>query len=135
MKIIAHRANLWGAESSENDLGAAGHLLKNGVDVELDLWVFGTTFYVGHDIGKKKVEAGSLQDKRIWCHAKNADALIALARIDAHYFWHEHDQYAITSRGYIWTGKEVFTKEGELYGICTDYGAALSGFSGQTEKR
>jgi len=58
-----------------------------------------------------------------------------LEKIKAHYFWHQEDDYTITSEGYIWTypGKKLFNKsicvlpETHDYknlnclGICSDF--------------
>ena len=48
--------------------------------------------------------------KNIWCHAKTSDALSALKKIEAHYFWHQDDDYTITSKGYFWTYPGVSLK-------------------------
>ena len=58
-----------------------------------------------------------------------------LEKIKAHHFWHQEDDYTITSKGFIWTypGKSLLTssicvlpekstyKKFECYGICSDY--------------
>ena len=38
----------------------------------------------------------------MWCHAKNFEALEYLTRCAAHCFYHQEDDYTITSRGFIW---------------------------------
>ena len=76
-----------------------------------------------------------LSNKKIWCHAKTSEALSALDKIKAHFFWHQEDDYTITSKGYIWTypGKKLFSKsicvlpekanykEINCLGICSDF--------------
>jgi len=71
----------------------------------------------------------------IWCHAKTKSALEALNKISAHYFWHQEDDYTITSKGFIWTypGKKLLDnsicvlpelanyKEINCTGICSDF--------------
>ena len=60
---------------------------------------------------------------------------IELDKIKAHYFWHQEDDYTITSRGFIWTypGKKLFPnsicvlpehanyKDINCKGICSDF--------------
>lgn len=123
MKIIAHRGNMDGPETVEND----PQRLPFGEEVELDVWSMFGHAMLGHDHPKYDVKQEVLMRKGVWCHAKNREALIYLCEIGAHYFWHEHDQFAITSQGYIWTGREIYNRDGTVYGICTDYGNALRG--------
>ena len=73
--------------------------------------------------------------KKLWCHAKTREALIALQKIKAHYFWHQNDDYTITSKGFIWTypGKKLLPqsicvlpenvnyKTINCLGICSDF--------------
>ena len=44
------------------------------------------------------------------CHAKNFEALINLKKINANYFWHQNDDYVLTSSGYVWTFWEKLYK-------------------------
>ena len=58
-----------------------------------------------------------------------------MSKIDCHYFWHEEDDYTITSKGFIWTypGKKLFSnsicvlpenanyKNINCKGICSDF--------------
>ena len=40
----------------------------------------------------------------LWIHCKNLDALYALhAQEDLNYFWHQEDDFTLTSQGIIWT--------------------------------
>ena len=73
-----------------------------------------------------------------WCHAKNFEALNRLLKIRANCFWHENDEYTLTSNNKIWTFPEkrvtinsiivCHTKQEtkkmskkDIYGICSDY--------------
>jgi hypothetical protein len=60
---------------------------------------------------------------------------MALEKTNAHYFWHQEDDYTITSKGFIWTypGKKLFLKsicvlpekfnyeKIKCTGICSDF--------------
>ena len=80
--------------------------------MEIDIWYFKNNFYLGHDEPKYKVKKSFLSNKNFWCHAKNFEALINLKNINANYFWHQEDDYVLTSSGYIWTypGKKLYKK-------------------------
>jgi hypothetical protein len=38
----------------------------------------------------------------LWCHAKHVDALVTLLELGMNCFWHEQDDYVVTSFGFIW---------------------------------
>lgn len=146
MKIISHRGNINGPnKDTENTIGAIDRAISEGYDVEIDLWVVplhnGTPqLYLGHDFPDVHISYMYLvkNKERLWVHAKNFDALTLLvSSIDGiNYFWHEDDQYALTSSGNIWAypamagNKNVITVMPEIstpydltpyYGVCTDY--------------
>jgi hypothetical protein len=74
-------------------------------------------------------------DERLWCHAKNIDALLEMKKYAIHYFWHEQDTVTLTSKNYIWAypGKQPIKNSiavmPELYkedislcrGVCSDF--------------
>ena len=75
-----------------------------------------------------------LEDKKLWCHAKNIDALLALSKIDCKYFWHQNDDVTITSNGFLdFSGKQLTensicvlpeiskTKVINCAGVCSDF--------------
>ena len=39
----------------------------------------------------------------IWFHAKNLNALSLLKDLKLRFFWHQNDDYTITSNGFFWT--------------------------------
>lgn len=71
----------------------------------------------------------------MWIHCKNFEALdyFSKQKENYNYFWHQEDDFTITSKGFIWTypGKEVgdlsviVDLEGDsvynCYAICSDY--------------
>ena len=138
MYFISHRGNTLGPDiSKENSVDYINDAIKKGYDVEIDVWFEKENFYLGHDKPTYLVEDKYLLNKKLWCHSKNLDSLINLKKIGAHYFWHENDEYTLTSKGYIWTypGKNLsnesicvlpeWHKEIKLdykfKGICSDY--------------
>lgn len=140
-KIIAHRANLNGPNPEiENSVKSVYECFDLNLDVEIDVWFFEETgFWLGHDKPEHSLMlAGEiLTDERTWCHAKNLQAALKLKEIGAHYFWHQEDDFTLTSNGFFWTypGKklsknsiavmpEMKYDESTLHlacGICTDF--------------
>lgn len=139
MIYIAHRGNIDGRnESLENTIYSIHKCLDMNLHVEVDIWYVDNVLYLGHDQPATKIKVELLQNEKIWCHAKNIEALLYLARYDdIHYFWHENDAYTITSKKIIWAypGQPVNNKsicvKPELYnysnyellnalGICSD---------------
>lgn len=153
MRFIAHRANLSGPDKNkENNPKQVEYIFGRHpqINIELDLWKIGKSFYLGHDKPKFKLSDETMsyfsQDNRIWFHCKNIDAFDYLHReffdndLYCNYFWHNEDDFAITVPGnFIWTfpGKQltkysicVLPEKVSNYtdkdfkrgkGICTDY--------------
>jgi hypothetical protein len=140
MKLISHRGNLYGPNlEKENQPQYIMKALASGYDVEIDVWFIDGIVYLGHDKPQYEVERNFIMDERLWCHAKNLDALHFMLKYNTiNCFWHQNDDRTITSKGYIWTypNKEVTNKsvvvvlnetiptqydKNELYGTCGDY--------------
>ena len=136
MYLISHRGNLNGViEDRENSPKYIYEALEKGYDVEVDVRFENNQFFLGHDLNQYKIDEGFLLNKKIWCHAKTGKALNALEKINAHYFWHQEDDYTITNKGFFWTypGKKLLTNsicvlpEKSNYdkilckGICSDF--------------
>tara|TARA_B110000971_G_C19986932_1_gene490034 strand:+ start:240 stop:671 length:432 start_codon:yes stop_codon:yes gene_type:complete len=103
MIYISHRGNLEGKqENNENNPDYIMQAIKQGFDVETDVWFDKMNFYLGHDEPTYKINSDFLLNKNLWCHAKNFDALGELSKINAHYFWHQEDDYTLTSKGIVW---------------------------------
>jgi len=104
MIFISHRGNLYGPDKKkENSIESITTALSLGLDVEVDVWFKNQQFYLGHDEPQYSISQEYLENPKMWCHAKNKEALFAFRNLDIHYFWHEQDSYAITSKGYIWS--------------------------------
>ena len=141
MIYIAHRGNTNGKfESYENEPNYIDMAIKKGFDVEIDIWCIDNLIYLGHDEPQYGIDFRWLRDRitKLWIHCKNLEALILLKNCgyDVNYFWHQEDDFTITSMGYFWTypGKELSsnsvavmpeTKEfkdiEKAYAICSDY--------------
>lgn len=139
MKFIAHRGNIYGPNpEKENNPDYILDAVSKGYDVEVDVWYNDGAFSLGHDAPQYKVDSSFLYNSSFWCHAKNLEALQKMIRLNIHCFWHQEDDFTVTTQGYIWTypGKKIginsisvmpewasYSTE-ELhttYGICTDY--------------
>ena len=136
MYLISHRGNINGIQKEqENKPEYINRALEKGFDVEIDVRFSNGKFFLGHDYDQYEIDHKFLSNKKIWCHAKTDEAFFALNEINAHYFWHQEDDYTITSKGYIWTypGKKLFSKsicvlpeianykEINCMGICSDF--------------
>ena len=136
MILISHRGNLEGKnEKLENHPDYIEEAKKKGFDVEIDVWFIKNNFFLGHDEPQFRVDSKFLEDQKLWCHSKNSDALKELSKLNCHFFWHNTDDYTITSKGFIWIypGKPVLkngicvmpekTKNINLdcRGICSDF--------------
>lgn len=140
MKLISHRGNINGPNLDiENNPNIILEVLDLGYDVEIDVWSVDDEFYLGHDYPKYKVNSEFLENDMLWCHAKNLNSLYSmLLNKKIHCFWHQEDDFTITSKGFIWTypnkqltdnsicvlpEKTNLTKEqiSNSYGICSDF--------------
>lgn len=137
MILIAHRGNTNGENvSEENKPDYVYAALAKGFDVEIDVWKINDDWWLGHDMPQYKLHSASLlKERKAWCHAKNLLALCDLLKLGAHCFWHQNDDYTLTSRRYIWTYPEKSTMTGPMIivmktndvitqqcsGICSDY--------------
>ncbi len=136
MYLISHRGNINGIQKSkENDPNYINRAIEGGFDVEVDVRYNKGKFFLGHDYNQYEIDKNFLLNEKIWCHAKTTTALSALHQIGAHYFWHQEDDYTITSKGFIWTypGKKLLPNsicvlpedanyiEINCLGICSDF--------------
>jgi hypothetical protein len=105
--LIAHRGNTNGAfPNLENTRGYIKDAIAAGFDVEIDVWGHEGRLWLGHDLGVMSLSIDYLHDNfdRLWVHCKNIEAidLIHKHAPRARYFWHQKDDYTITSNGYVW---------------------------------
>ena len=104
MILIAHRGNTEGINlDRENHPDYIKAAQDKDYQVEIDVWYENDKWYLGHDEPQYEVKREYLYDPFYWCHAKNIDALRNLSSLGIHCFWHQTDDVALTTLGYIWT--------------------------------
>tara|TARA_R110000824_G_scaffold316973_1_gene504207 strand:- start:49 stop:573 length:525 start_codon:yes stop_codon:yes gene_type:complete len=133
MKLIAHRGNLYGANPArENTPKYIEEAIKSGFDVEIDIraqrrvadfavataqakkseiesimadssWKY--RYILGHDQGETEVPYEWLLQHadKLWVHCKDLASLRALYGSPLNYFWHQEDDFTLTSQNIIWT--------------------------------
>lgn len=103
MILISHRGNINGKMvEKENQPDYIYDALMYEYDVEIDVWFINNKFILGHDIPQYEINK-EFFDNKMWCHAKNIDALNELLNLNMNCFFHNIDNCTLTSRGYIWT--------------------------------
>lgn len=138
---IAHRGNLYGPiHQQENHPHYLMQAIDLGFDVEVDIWSLNNSLFLGHDLPKIPIVESFVKDisDKAWFHCKNLGALEWFIKYKPkyRYFWHQKDDYTLTSNGLIWTypGKEITNKSiivlpkpdnlekyKNAYGVCSDY--------------
>ena len=137
MILISHRGNISGPNPRvENDPVYISIALDIGFDVEVDVWSVSNRYFLGHDFPQYMIENSFLENNKFWCHAKNSEALERMSKNkNIHYFWHQTDDFTLTSKGYIWTYPNKPLLENSICvkpepnrseniscaGICSDY--------------
>ena len=138
MKIISHRGNTVGVnKDQENYPALIDSLLQKNIDCEIDVWYVDDKFYLGHDFPQYEVNKRFILKKGLWCHAKNLEALAKMKSMyNVHFFWHEDDDFTLTSKNIIWTYPDKKTTESSVivdiskdwrdkkyncFGVCVDW--------------
>lgn len=143
LKLISHRGNISGRGEFENSPNQIDLCITKGFDVEIDLWKVENDLFLGHDYPDHKINLDYLQDRKewLWVHCKNEPALFSLQNSDINYFWHENDNFTLTSKRFIWTypnkqisysknqiildfecitENKILMYTGKVFGICSD---------------
>lgn len=104
MILIAHRGLTDGPDVNlENRPQQIELTLSKGFDCEIDVWWIKGEWFLGHDRPDYKVPEHFLYRDGLWLHCKNLDALNNLVDTPLNYFWHQEDDFTLTSLHYIWT--------------------------------
>ena len=139
-KFISHRANLYKKDNDrENKIKAIYEVIDAGFDCEIDLWHYNNKLYLGHDKPTDLINILNILEmkKNLWIHCKNLEALSFFSYQedrDLNYFWHQKDDFTLTSLNYIWTypKKDVVPNSvivdllhttrlnKKVFGICSD---------------
>lgn len=143
MLIISHRANINGPDQSiENKPEAIEFAISKNISVEIDFRVYKDKLYLGHDEPQYEITKSFLVDNNswLWVHCKDKEAFQKALKYNLNCFWHDTDDYTMTSMGYVWAypGKEnvgnlcigvmpeKFWSPGQIiidnkfFGVCTD---------------
>ena len=103
MILISHRGNISGPDpANENKPEYINKALELGFEAEIDVW-FKDGWFLGHDEPEYKIDQEFLLNELLWCHAKNLSAFENLLDIGAICFWHQEDDYTLTTNNFIWT--------------------------------
>ena len=139
MILISHRGNIDGKNTArENHPDYIQESLDEGYNAEIDIWVEEGSPYSGHDAPQYKLTENWLLERadKLWIHCKNFKAMEWFhQRAGFNYFWHQGDDFTLTSGGFIWTypGRELSeysvsvkpeeTDENptDCYGVCSDF--------------
>ena len=140
-ELIAHRGNLKGPSKYENSPSYVLDAVKLGYKVEVDIWYCDGDWYLGHDYPRYLIDSDFISHISgvAFLHAKNLSALYAMLSIGGvSCFWHENDDYTLTSCGKIWTypnkmitSNSIIVCQNKLdtekyissnaFGVCSDY--------------
>jgi hypothetical protein len=142
MKLISHRGNINGPNPQmENNPSYVTDTIDKGYDVEIDLHYDGG-WWLGHDDPRFQIDMKWIyqRSENLWIHCKNIESLNVLAqhhRESLNFFWHQNDDFTLTSRCFMWTYPNkplrprsvcVLPEQGydvvgikDCYGLCTDY--------------
>lgn len=144
MIYIAHRGLFDGPDNKkENHPDQIKKAISKGYQVEIDVRYIDKKLVLGHDEPQYEITNHFINSRKTWIHCKNIEALhyfVTHVGEKYNYFWHENDQYTLTSKNYIWTypGKNlsdmsimvmpeyadttlVNTRDVVCYGICSDH--------------
>ena len=140
MILISHRGNINGRlESYENEPTYIELAIKQGYDVEVDVWYKDKILYLGHDKPDYGVDFRWFRDRisKLWIHCKNIEAVLYFkeCEYEFNYFWHQEDDIALTSFNFVWAypGKQPIKGSiavmpeindddiSQSFGICSDY--------------
>ena len=136
--LIAHRGNINGRKiEEENKPEYIDLAISEGYDVEIDVWFQNGEWYLGHDKPETEIDVRWLLDReeKLWIHCKNMGALMEVKKYCLHYFWHENDEFTLTSKNYVWAFPTSINKQGTISvlpeihsqkvdgckGVCSDF--------------
>ena len=104
MIFYAHRGNTRGPSMFENEPYYLTRAINEGFAPEVDVWCVKGDLWFGHDWPDHRVTQEWMQDFGEYCifHCKNWQAMLAMQQAKQHYFWHQDDEYTLTSEGLVW---------------------------------
>jgi len=142
MIFISHRGNIEGIVSErENSPDYIDEAIKAGYEVEIDVRCKEGSLFLGHDYAQHPITLSWLLYRKndLWLHIKDYESLFIIDGHDLRYFWHQQDDFTLTSDGYIWSHdfKNKMThrcivpllslsevkeySQTDFYAVCSDY--------------
>jgi hypothetical protein len=140
MKFISHRGNINGpTPEMENKPEYILQAILSGYDCEIDVRFVNRQLFLGHDTPDYSIDIRFLLDNcdKLWIHCKNIEAFEYLLEYnDLNIFWHQNDDYTLTSKKYIWSYPKTiqttkciclmpelndFIVPHFVFGVCSDY--------------
>jgi hypothetical protein len=142
MLLISHRGNLVGPNPSfENTQKYIQEALDKGFSVEIDLRTLNGELHLGHDYAQHSIDSNFLvlNRGRLWVHCKDSTAFEKAMQLQLNCFFHDSDDYTMTSFGYVWCypnktpiGKmsvsvlpekhiDINQIDKSLFAVCSDY--------------
>jgi hypothetical protein len=112
MILISHRGNLFGKNEEKENNPTHIDSIIDSYDVEIDLRMKNGILFLGHDYEQYEVSEEWIlkNSSKLWIHCKDVKSLAFCSKhLELNYFWHDADDYTLTSFRYIWAypGKEV----------------------------
>lgn len=108
MIVISHRGNINGPNhETENNPNHINKLLDVGQQVEIDVRYYNNKWYLGHEVIEYNVDLDFLSKPGLWIHAKDLQTAYVIQNIGVHYFSHNEDPFAITSKKYLWVHPKI----------------------------
>jgi hypothetical protein len=105
MILISHRGNINGRMPNlENNPDYIDKAIEKKYDVEVDLRTHNGKIFLGHDAPQYQIDIEWLKSRSgyLWIHGKDRQAFEVCLENDLHTFWHDTDDYTITSKNYVW---------------------------------
>lgn len=143
MLVISHRGNLTGPDpDNENKPERILEVIKKDISVEIDLRFYKEKLYLGHDEPQYEINQNFLLENKswLWIHCKEKESFHEALNYNLNCFWHDTDDYTMTSWGYVWAypgkpsvgtlcigvmpekhwppGETIINKN--FFGVCTD---------------
>ena len=90
---------------NENKIQQIEEVIKMGFDVEIDVRSIDDKIFLGHDDCIEEVKKDWIEERsnNLWIHCKNLDAVNLFSKTSFNWFWHQQDDYTLTSKGFVWT--------------------------------
>jgi len=105
MILISHRGNINGRMPNlENDPNYIDKAIEKKYDVEVDLRTHNGKLFLGHDAPQYQIDIDWLKSRSdyLWIHGKDRQSFEVCLENNLHTFWHDTDDYTLTSKNYVW---------------------------------